>query len=210
MANAHTKKSKAKKKITKKVAKKAAPKKMSAPKAKATKTNSPAKKQKNIGPELLKVAKALDKFIIGMNQLSNALDEFVNVTGPHLDVAAGAADKFIGNMNQLNTTIENSFGKKGNDTTEITQMDLSDLQTDNGETTYTKEDVKQALQKVMTIVGQDEVRNILTTVKVKRVSDIKEKHYTSVMTMCNNATGPQATTETKATETTENDATSMF
>lgn len=89
-------------------------------------------------------------------------------------------------------------------------FDNPPAQTANGETSFTKEDIAQALQEVLTIAGQDKVKEILDAHKAARVSAIKEADYPSVFTACKEITdGPEGASQTKE-QPAANSATSIF
>ena len=168
-----------KKKVTKKkVTKKAAAKKKTTKKAATKKTTTP----KTASEELTHIN-------LRLNFICNSLEKVL-----------AAVNTLLGDPQAITQT--QATGK----TAEPEQMSLFDQQPANTENTFSKEDVSQALQEVMAVNGQDEVKGILKTLNASRVSEIKEADYGLAMELCTKASAGM--TETQAEP--QNDTTSIF
>lgn len=198
-----TKKKIAKKKITKKVAKKKAITK------KAAKTASPQPNARLIKKQttaLVRIGLELNKFINAMTQMEKSLSKFIDSVGPVLESVLPLnenvlpLDKFQANTQTVAAPVN---------TTEPAQTDMFDEtpeQTTPDTKKLAKEDIKLALEQVMSVSGQPKVKEILESVKATRISDIKESDWGTVWDACRLIT---STPDTKAAST-QNAATSLF
>ena len=191
MANARTKKT-SKKVIKKKTIKKSPAKKPRAKKVMAKKSKAKPSTQKTAARKVGKspaLSTPYSTQAISLASVYKVID-FLRIEVAELkDLVLG---KLVTAKQPVNTDVAQTemFGNEANGSAELTN-----------------DDVGNALQEVMTIAGQDEVKKLLAQFKAPKVSAVKEKDFAALIEAC--ALITNASTETQAPEQ-EKTATSIF